>query len=185
MQQYIDNRQFAELRSDLQETLAPRVERLGYFGEFFGVFGRHPDALLANIKSTEALKSVIGTCASEVIALTVTAVLGATYEQRQHEQLSVRLGFTPEWVGAVLRLQPDADFEWTAFEPTFQRFALAAIPPTTHTSTQAHLLALIDEVGPEVATAATLLTGRYVADSIAVVVFDLAPPVASVLETPR
>lgn len=45
-----------ELEPKLREALRPRVERLGYLGEFFRCAGHAPDVLRHFMAMTEALK---------------------------------------------------------------------------------------------------------------------------------
>jgi alkylhydroperoxidase family enzyme len=96
-----------QLDPRVARVLEPRVKRLGYLGEFFKCAGHQPDALIAFMAFTEALKSALPDRLSEVVALTVAGVTGNDYEKHQHERLSVKLGFGADWVASVNRLDPD------------------------------------------------------------------------------
>src|SRR5215470_7455189 len=92
----------------LADALRPRVQRLGYLGEFFQCAANAPDALLAFHQFTEALKAALPERVTEVVALTVATRLGNAYERHQHERLCRRLGLSDEWIRAVEALRPDA-----------------------------------------------------------------------------
>ena len=66
--------------------MRPRVERLGYLGEFFQCAANVPDALLAFDVFTAALKRALPDRVTEVVALTVATRLGNAYERHQHER---------------------------------------------------------------------------------------------------
>ena len=81
----------------LRAELEPTVARLGYFGEFFQVFSAVPGAVLTFMGYTKAVKAPLADSENEVLALTVCAALGDSYERIQHERLSVRLGLDSAW----------------------------------------------------------------------------------------
>src|SRR6185436_2450741 len=99
------------LAPQVQETLAARVKRLGYLGEFFKCSGHNPDVLVAFMEMTEALKEALPDRLTEVGALTVAGAMGNAYERHQHERLSEKLGFGREWVATVNRLDPAAQHD--------------------------------------------------------------------------
>lgn len=90
-----------ELEPALRAELEPTAARLGYFGEFFQVFGAVPGAVSAFIGYTKAVKAPLGDNENEVLALAVCAALGDSYERIQHERLSIRLGLPMEWIAAA------------------------------------------------------------------------------------
>src|SRR5512143_1851057 len=90
-----------QLPPPLAAALRPRVERLGYLGEFFQCAANVPDALLAFQQLTEALKAALPDRVTEVVALTVATRLGNDYERYQHERLCRTLGFDDGWIRAV------------------------------------------------------------------------------------
>jgi alkylhydroperoxidase family enzyme len=176
MSDRIPRLEMADLPPALAEVLRPRVERLGYLGEFFRCAAHAPDALLAFDVFTAALKRALPDWATEVVALTVATRLGNAYERHQHERLCRRLGFSDEWIRAVedLRAEALADDEGVV-----QRLALAVLDRQGH-DVQAELEAVIDALGPPAAMAVLLVIGRYVTHSLVVNALALRPPVASI-----
>jgi hypothetical protein len=164
----------------LAEALRPRVERLGYLGEFFQCAANVPDALLAFDVFTASLKRALPDRITEVIALTVASRLGNTYERHQHEQLCRRMSFGDDWIGAVERLDPGA---LEAGEGAVQRLALAMLERHGHDVT-AELEAVVDALGPQEAMAVLLAIGRYVTHSLIVNALALQPPVRSIFAAP-
>src|SRR6202008_5177613 len=112
-----------QLAPKVQDTLAPRVKRLGYLGEFFKASGHNPDVLVPFMEMTEALKDALPDRLAEVGALTVAGIMGNDYERHQHERLSEKLGFGRDWVAAVNRLAPDAEGPMSEEERAVQRLA--------------------------------------------------------------
>jgi alkylhydroperoxidase family enzyme len=168
--------QMAQLPAALADALRPRVERLGYLGEFFQCAGNVPDALLAFDAFTAALKRALPDRVTEVVALTVATRLGNAYERHQHERLSRTLGFGAEWVRAVERLEPE---NLSADERAVQRLTLAMLDRDGH-NVHAELDAVIDALGSAAAMAVLLVVGRYVTHSLVVNALALRPPVASI-----
>ncbi len=162
----------------LADALRPRVERLGYLGEFFRCAANAPDALRAFHLFTEALKQQLPEGATEVVALTVATRLSNAYEQHQHERLCRRLGFPAEWIRAVEALRPET---LDGGEGAVQRLALAMLERHGH-GVAAELEAVIDAFGPQQAMALLLVVGRYVTHSLVVNALALAPPVASIFD---
>ena len=107
MSKRIPRLEMNELAPNVQETLAARVKRLGYLGEFFKCSGHNPDVLVSFMEMTEALKEALPDRLTEVGSLTVAGLMGNAYERHQHERLSEKLGFGRDWVASVNRLQPD------------------------------------------------------------------------------
>ena len=78
-------------------AIAPIVERVGYFGEFFEVIGGYlPEALVHFMSLGSSVRRELPDNLNEVAALTVTSALGADYERIQHERLSARHGHSPQ-----------------------------------------------------------------------------------------
>ena len=88
--------EFEDFPPEVSERLAPRVERLGYLGEFFKCAVHQPEGLAAFIDFTESGKGTLPHNMVEIIALTVSSWTGNVYERNQHERLSVRLGLGRE-----------------------------------------------------------------------------------------
>jgi alkylhydroperoxidase family enzyme len=169
-----------ELPPALAEALRPRVERLGYLGEFFQCAANVPDALLAFDVFTAALKRALPDHISEVVALTVATRLGNAYERHQHERLCRRMGLGDAWIEAVERLEPDA---LDGAERTVQHLALAMLERHGH-EVRAELEQVVDALGQQRAMAVLLSIGRYVTHSLVVNALALRPPVPSIFPNP-
>ena len=156
---------FDELDPALREVLRPRVERLGYLGEFFQCAAHQPEALVSLNALTEQLRGALPDDAAEIVALTVASTTGNDYERNQHERLSLELGFTEEWIRTVTSLQEGG---------IVQRTVLALLEDRGR---GADVDALAAERGDAFAVAVLLLTGRYLMHSTVVNALGLAPPV--------
>jgi alkylhydroperoxidase family enzyme len=165
------------LRGDVAEMLRPRVERLGYLGEFFRCAGHQPAALLSFMAFTEDLKRALPDRLTEVVALTVSTELGNAYERHQHERLSIKLGFGEAWVRAVEALDAEGIAE---DERVVQALTLAVIRRHGH-GTSRELDAVAGAIGPEQAIAVLMQIGRYVTHAFMVNALELQPPVPSPL----
>ena len=168
-----------ELAPNVRETLAPRVKRLGYLGEFFKCSGHNPDVLVSFMEMTEALKEALPDRLTEVGSLTVAGFMGNDYERNQHERLSEKLGFGREWVACVNRLEPDAPGPMSEDERSVQRLALAMVERRGKNVEQ-ELDAAIERIGTAQAMATLFLVGRYVMHAYVVNALNLAPPVPSI-----
>ena len=179
MSKKIPRLEMNELAPNVQETLAARVKRLGYLGEFFKCSGHNPDVLVSFMEMTEALKEALPDRLTEVGSLTVAGLMGNAYERNQHERLSEKLGFGRDWVAAVNRLTPDVDGPMSEDERSVQRLALAVIKRHGK-NVDVELDALIERVGHRQAMAVLFLIGRYVMHAYVVNALNLAPPVPSI-----
>jgi alkylhydroperoxidase family enzyme len=171
-----------DLAPKVQETLAARVKRLGYLGEFFKTSGHNPDVLVPFMEMTEGLKKALPDRLTEVGALTVAGLMGNAYERNQHERLSEKLGFGRDWVAAVNRLDPDAAAGLSEEERAVQRLTLAVVERQGH-AVEAEFDAVVDRIGPQQAMAVLFLIGRYVMHAYVVNALELAPPVPSIFQT--
>jgi alkylhydroperoxidase family enzyme len=172
--------EYDELPPGLRALLAPRVERLGYLGEFFKVGAHQPDALGAFVTFTETAKAGLPKAVVETIALTVAVSTGNAYERNQHERLSVRLGLGRDWVDAVERLAPDAAAIGPA-EAAVQAYVLAAL--ADHGRGTADTLAEVTKLlGAAGAVGVMMVVGRYLVHGLVVNGLGLAPPVPSIFE---
>ena len=160
---------FDDLDPTLQEALRPRVERLGYLGEFFQCAAHQPEALVSLNALTEQLRGALPDEAAEIVALTVATVTGNDYERHQHERLSLELGFSEQWVRSVLALEEGGVVQGTVLGLLRDRGRGADVD------------ALAAEKGDACAIAVLLLTGRYLMHSTVVNALGLAPPVPSPL----
>jgi alkylhydroperoxidase family enzyme len=179
MSERIPRLDFHELSGELQTQLGPRVERLGYLGEFFKCTAHQPTVLAPFLIMTEALKRALPDRLTEIGALTVAALLENDYERHQHERLSAKLGFGEEWIAAALRLDPDVPGLLDQSERAVQRLAIAIINRGGK-DVDDELEQVIDEIGPEQAVAVLFLIGRYVTHAYIVNALQLEPPVASI-----
>ena len=177
---------FEQLAPELQSALAPRVERLGYLGEFFRLAGHQPAALLGFVQFTESLKQAIPARLTEVIALSVSAASGNDYERVQHERLSLALGFGEAWLREVLRLDPagaPGRAVLTDQEAAVQALTLACVSRLGR-DTQGEMAAVAAGVDGPTLVAVLLSIGRYLAHAAFVNAWSIAPPVASPLSPP-
>lgn len=172
---------FSDLPEDLRALLAPRVERLGYLGEFFQVAAIQPEALAGFVTMTEALKEALPHDLAEVVALSAATLLGNDYERCQHEQLAIRLGLDRRWVQEVEALDPDRATLLSELQLETQRLLLALLSSWGHDAA-GELDRVVALAGPEAAVGVLLLTGRYAAHAIVANVMALRPPVPSVFE---
>jgi alkylhydroperoxidase family enzyme len=179
MSKKIPRLEMNELAPSVQETLAARVKRLGYLGEFFKTSGHNPDVLVPFMEMTEALKEALPDRLTEVGSLTVAGLMGNAYERNQHERLSEKLGFGRDWIAAVNRLEPDAEGPMSEDERAVQALAIAVVNRCGH-DVDAQLDEVIERIGPAQAMAVLFLIGRYVMHAYVVNALNLAPPVSSI-----
>jgi AhpD family alkylhydroperoxidase len=171
---------FADLAPELQQLLQPRVERLGYLGEFFRRAARQPEALAAFIVWTERLKDALPFRLTEAIALTVAARTGNDYERIQHERLALKRGMTREEIAAL-------ESGRTGSCPTLgeQEVAASALARCLledfGRGCEPALLHLGRLVGEPTAAGCLMLVARYLAHSTMVNAWRLRPPVESPL----
>ena len=164
--------------SEVTDALRPRIERLGYVGEFFTCGAHQPAALVSFMTFTEDLKRALPNRLTEVVALTVSTELENAYERHQHERLCLKLGFDESWVRAVEALNPSPTL--SDAERAVQALTLAMIRRHgKHTARE--LDAVVEIVGPAQAVAVMMTVGRYVTHALMVNTLDLAPPVPSPL----
>ena len=112
-----------ELDERLVSMLTPAVERLGYFGEFFGYFGQTPDVLIEFMELTGSCKKLLPDDINELLALVVCSRLGGDYERIQHERLCEKLGFDRDWVGVLTGVRSASDVEFTAAQSACRELA--------------------------------------------------------------
>lgn len=179
MSKKIPRLEMEELAPEVQQTLAARVKRLGYLGEFFKCSGHNPEVLVSFMEMTEALKHALPDRLTEVGSLTVAGLMKNDYERHQHERLSEKLGFGRDWVAAVNRIAPDAPGPLSAEERAAQRLAIAVVNRKGH-DVQPELDAVIESIGAPQAMAMLFLIGRYVMHAFVVNALELKPPVPSI-----
>lgn len=170
-----------ELSPELASFLRPRVERLGYLGEFFQCTAHQPEALLSFLEFTERLKHSLPNNLTEVVSLTVARLMDNAYERVQHERLSLKLGFGEKWIREVLSLSADGNAALSEQEVLTQRLVIAVVSRKGHGTTR-ELDALVQSIGPAKTMAVLMLVGRYMTHAMIVNALNLAPPVPSPLE---
>jgi alkylhydroperoxidase family enzyme len=168
---------FQDLTPELQQLLGPRVERLGYLGEFFQYAAHQADALAGFIRFSESLKDALPWDLVEMVALTVATETENSYERVQHERLSLALGMSAADVQAVVtgRLDPDR------FSPA--QIAAAELARRCARQAgrecQAAFAALRELVDEDLAVGLLLLCGRYLAHATVANALELQVPVPS------
>lgn len=163
----------------LRDLLAPTVERLGYFGEFFQVAARVPGAVPAFMQYTGAVKAPLADAHNEVLALTVCGMLEADYELIQHERLAKRLGFSLDWIAAAAGRPGSHASALQEDERALQALALAMV--TSHgLRCASELRDVVAMIGPDRAVAALLQIGRFTSIALLCNALSLSLPVPSV-----
>lgn len=170
-----------ELHPELEAFLRPRIQRLGYLGEFFQCTAHQPKALLSFLQFTDHLKHALPENLTEVVSLSVAQLMDNGYERVQHERLSLKLGFSEDWVREVLSLSSNGHGALSKQELLVQRLAIAAIDRKGHDVGQ-ELEPVVQSLGPRTAIAILMLIGRYVSHAMIANALNLAPPVPSPLE---
>lgn len=173
---------YEQLTPELQQLLAPRVQRLGYLGGFFAVAGHQPDALCGFVRYTESLKAALPWRLTEAIALTVAAASGNDYERVQHERLALALGMSQDEVRALVgdRVRTDG----AGFAPEERAAVLLAhalLGADWAQARRAHA-ELTAHCGAETAIGCCMVAARYLAHAAMAHCWALKPPVASPLD---
>jgi alkylhydroperoxidase family enzyme len=170
-----------KLHPELEAFLQPRIERLGYLGEFFQCTAHQPEALLSFLEFTDHLKHALPNNLTEVVSLTVAQLMNNRYERVQHERLSLKLGFGEDWLREVLSLFGDGGGQLSEQEVLVQRLVVAAINRNGHDVTP-ELEPVVRSLGPAMTIAVLMLVGRYVSHALIANALNLAAPVPSPLE---
>ena len=168
-----------EMTPELSSFLRPRVERLGYLGEFFQCAAHQPEALLSFLHWTEQLKHALPNNLTETVALSIAQLMGNDYERIQHERLTRMLGYSEEWIEDVLSLQAQEDSHLLHEEALVQRLVLAAVRRGGR-DTSMEFEAVTEALGPAKAIAVLMLIGRYLSHALIVNTLELAPPALAV-----
>jgi len=163
----------------LRVELEPTVARLGYFGEFFQVFGAVPGAVTAFMAYTKSVKAPLADSENEVLALTVCAALGDSYERIQHERLSVRLGLDIGWIAAA-EGRDGADMTKLSADETALRVLALAVIATHGKGCQTAVAAATSAVGSKKTAAALLQITRFMSIATLCNALELSLPVQSV-----
>lgn len=181
MSQRIPRLELDQFESRLRETLRPRVERLGYLGEFFKCTAHAPDVLRYFMEMTEALKKAVPDRVTEAVSLTVAVKTGNAYERNQHERLCIKLGFGHDWVRAVEQLDPEHQPLLSEAERAAQVYTLAAMERFGQRCEQ-EFERVLDHLPVSEAVGVMMLVGRYITHAIAVNTLALVPPKPSIFE---
>jgi alkylhydroperoxidase family enzyme len=171
-----------KLHPDLEAFLRPRIERLGYLGEFFQCTAHQPEALLSFLEFTNHLKHALPNNLTEVVSLSVAQLMDNRYERVQHERLSLKLGLGEDWLREVLSLSADGQGALSEQEVLVQRLVVAVVNRNGHDTTR-ELEAVIQSIGPAMTIAVLMLIGRYMSHAMIVNSLNLDAPVPSPLET--
>ncbi len=164
-----------QMPTALASFLRPRVERLGYLGEFFQCTAHQPEALLSFLEFTEHLKHALPNNLTEVIALSVAVLMDNDYERVQHERLSLKLGFGEEWLREVLSLSAEDHQPLSRQEYLVEQLAIAVVKRGgRHTTSEFE--AVTRAIGAAQAIGVLMLIGRYMSHALIVNTLDLAPP---------
>jgi alkylhydroperoxidase family enzyme len=169
---------YEELEASLQDVLRAKVERLGYLGEFFSVGGHQPTATAAFQSFTEALKQALPPELTEVVALSVAAVLDNEYERVQHERLSSSLGFSVAWIEAAVGL---GDVSLLSESARVARELAVTMVSGHGRNAAAQLGRAVDVLGQEYAVGVLLTIGRYIAHAAISNTLQLKAPVTGVV----
>jgi alkylhydroperoxidase family enzyme len=164
-----------EMPPALASFLSPRIERLGYLGEFFQCTAHQPEALLSFLQFTEHLKHALPANLTEIVALSVAVLMDNDYERVQHERLCRKLGFSAEWLREVLNLGAGDQQSLTQEEIVVQRLAIS-VAQRGGRNTTPELEAVAHSIGPAQAIAVLMLIGRYMSHALIVNTLNLAPP---------
>lgn len=163
----------------LRVELEPTVARLGYFGEFFQVFGAVPGAVTAFMGYTKAVKAPLADSENEVLALTVCSALGDSYERIQHERLSMRLGLDIGWIAAA-EGRTGANMARLNVEETALRELALAIIATHGKGCRTAVAVATSAVGGQKTAAALLQVTRFMSIATLCNALELSLPVPSV-----
>jgi hypothetical protein len=164
-----------EMPPALASFLRPRVQRLGYLGEFFQCTAHQPEALLSFLEFTEHLKHALPNNLIEIIALSVAVLMDNDYERVQHERLSLKLGFSEEWVREVLSRTADGPRILSQQEWVVQRLVIS-VAERGGRNTTPEFEAVTRAIGAAHAIAVLMLIGRYISHALIVNTLNLAPP---------
>jgi hypothetical protein len=104
------------------------------------------------------------------------------YERHQHERLSIKLGFSKEWVAAVEALSPDEATLLSSEERAVQKLVIAMVERKGR-GVETELASVIALIGPDQAVAVMFLVGRYITHALLVNGIGLEPPVPSIFES--
>lgn len=175
MSDHIPRLSAKQMPPELTDFLRPRVERLGYLGEFFQCAAHQPAALLSFLEFTEHLKHALPNNLTEIVALSIAVLMDNAYERVQHERLSLKLGFSEDWLSEVLNVAPDDASALSEQERLVQHLVLSVVQRGGR-ETGPELESVTRAIGPAQTIAVLMLIGRYMSHSLIVNTLNLAPP---------
>jgi hypothetical protein len=173
--------EYEDIEPSLKELYRPRVERLGYLGEFFKVMSACPETMKGFFTITESLKKELPDNLSQLVSVALSSRLGNRYEQYQNERLSLKLGLSEDWVRSALNPVDDPASVLTAEEKAVQRYAIAAGQGLGR-GVEEEFKALVAAVGPRKAIAVMWLVARTISHALISNTLHLAAPVTSIFE---
>lgn len=178
---FLSRHPLAELGPALQQELQPVVDRLGYFGEFFQVYGQVPSAIETFMGYTRSVKAPLSDAENELLALTVCASLDDQYERIQHERLCVKLGMSMDWIAAASGRAGHAASFLSDPEQALRRLALAVIERHGKNCSE-EISECIDALGQIKTKAALLQITRFMSIATLCNCDQLALPVPSIFD---
>lgn len=181
MSDLVPRLEFDELDPELKEMLRPRLERLGYLGEFFKCMSHQPRTMIGFYTITESLKGALPDNFIQVVSLSVSSRLGNLYERHQNERLSRKLGFSDQWIREAVTPEVRADGAFSEEERLVKRFAMAAALRCGRDVAE-EFGNLVKAIGAEQAIAVLWLVGRTVTHALISNTLRLEPPVPSLFE---
>jgi hypothetical protein len=184
MSHLISRLDFEAIDPALKEMFRPRVERLGYLGEFFRAMSHTPGPMANFHALTESLKKALPDNFTEIVSLALSSRLGNRYEQYQNERLSRKLGFSDDWIAEAITPGSGRDGVLTPAEKAVQNFAIAVMEKKGH-GVERELEAAVEAIGPEKTVAVMWLIGRTVTHALISNALRLEPPVSSIFDGKR
>jgi hypothetical protein len=173
--------EYEDIEPSLKELFKPRVERLGYLGEFFKVMSACPETMKGFFTITESLKKELPDNLSQLISVALSSRLGNLYEQYQNERLSLKLGLSEDWVRSALGAIDDPKSVFTPEEKAVQAYAIAAGQGIGR-GVEDEFKALVAAVGQRKAIAVMWLVGRTITHAMISNTLHLASPVTSAFD---
>ncbi len=181
MSDLVPRLEFDELAPELQEMFRPRLERLGYLGEFFKCMSHQPRTMMGFYTITESLKGALPDNFTQIVSLSVSSRLGNLYEQYQNERLSRKLGFGDEWIREAVTPEMREESAFSEQERLVRKFAIAAAFRYGRDVAE-EFENLVKAIGAEQAIGVLWLVGRTVTHALISNTLRLEPPVQSLFE---
>jgi hypothetical protein len=181
MSELVPRIEYEDIEPGLKELYRPRVERLGYLGEFFKVMSACPETMKGFFTITESLKKELPDNLGQLVSVSLSSRLGNKYEQHQNERLSLKLGLSEAWVRSALNAVDDPNSVLSPEEKAVQRYAIAAGQGIGR-GVEDEFKALVAAVGPRKAIAVMWLVARTISHALISNTLHLTSPVTSIFE---